>query len=120
MFCVWFSGCECDSGVVGNARPCQGRDRGFEPRLSLSCKTSEIRCFFSKQAVSGVFSFRKTERGNRKKVHGNGDFVAQKNERLLYKRGVIQKRKDDQIEFQEIQEEVRPSKGLKRLDIYFI
>ena len=25
-----------DSGVVGNARPCQGRDRGFEPRLSLS------------------------------------------------------------------------------------
>ena len=24
-----------DSGVVGNARPCQGRDRGFEPRLSL-------------------------------------------------------------------------------------
>ena len=25
----------CDSGVVGNARPCQGRDRGFEPRLSL-------------------------------------------------------------------------------------
>ena len=26
----------CDSGVVGNARPCQGRDRGFEPRLSLS------------------------------------------------------------------------------------
>lgn len=50
----------------------------------------------------------------------NGDFVAQKNERLLYKRGVIQKRKDDQIEFQEIQEEVRPNKGLKRLDIYFI
>ena len=28
----------CDSGVVGNARPCQGRDRGFEPRLSLSSK----------------------------------------------------------------------------------
>ena len=27
---------KCDSGVVGNARPCQGRDRGFEPRLSLS------------------------------------------------------------------------------------
>ena len=26
----------CDSGVVGNARPCQGRDRGFEPRLSLT------------------------------------------------------------------------------------
>ena len=26
----------CDSGVVGNARPCQGRDRGFEPRLSLA------------------------------------------------------------------------------------
>ncbi len=26
----------CDSGVVGNARPCQGRDRGFESRLSLS------------------------------------------------------------------------------------
>ena len=25
----------CDSGVVGNARPCQGRDRGFESRLSL-------------------------------------------------------------------------------------
>ena len=27
---------KCDSGVVGNARPCQGRDRGFESRLSLS------------------------------------------------------------------------------------
>ena len=25
----------CDSGVVGTARPCPGRDRGFEPRLSL-------------------------------------------------------------------------------------
>ena len=30
--------CICDSGVVGNARPCQGRDRGFEPRLSLYSK----------------------------------------------------------------------------------
>ena len=29
---------KCDSGVVGNARPCQGRDRGFEPRLSLFIK----------------------------------------------------------------------------------
>ena len=29
---------KCDSGVVGNARPCQGRDRGFEPRLSLLFK----------------------------------------------------------------------------------
>ena len=29
----------CDSGVVGNARPCQGRDRGFEPRLSLSIES---------------------------------------------------------------------------------
>ncbi len=31
----------CDSGVVGNARPCQGRDRGFEPRLSLVLKKSK-------------------------------------------------------------------------------
>ena len=31
----------CDSGVVGNARPCQGRDRGFEPRLSLF-KTPDV------------------------------------------------------------------------------
>ena len=30
---------KCDSGVVGNARPCQGRDRGFEPRLSLCLET---------------------------------------------------------------------------------
>ena len=28
----------CDSGVVGNARPCQGRDRGFGPLLSLYSK----------------------------------------------------------------------------------
>ena len=35
---------KCDSGVVGNARPCQGRDRGFEPRLSL---------LFNKKRTSG-------------------------------------------------------------------
>ena len=34
-----------DSGVVGNARPCQGRDRGFEPRLSLS-KSLDFLGFF--------------------------------------------------------------------------
>ena len=33
----------CDSGVVGNARPCQGRDRGFEPRLSLFHMNMEYR-----------------------------------------------------------------------------
>ena len=27
---------KCDSGSVGRVRPCQGRGRGFEPRLSLS------------------------------------------------------------------------------------
>ncbi len=39
---------KCDSGVVGNARPCQGRDRGFEPRLSLLCnkKGHLVRCPF--------------------------------------------------------------------------
>ncbi len=43
----------CDSGVVGNARPCQGRDRGFEPRLSLflcpegrALRISQTRFFF--------------------------------------------------------------------------
>ncbi len=36
---------KCDSGVVGNARPCQGRDRGFEPRLSLR-KTLDFQGFF--------------------------------------------------------------------------
>ena len=36
----------CDSGVVGNARPCQGRDRGFEPRLSL----------FTESLVNPVFT----------------------------------------------------------------
>ena len=35
MSLVQNSNITCDSGVVGNARPCQGRDRGFEPRLSL-------------------------------------------------------------------------------------
>ena len=25
----------CDSSLVGKAPPCQGGDRGFEPRLSL-------------------------------------------------------------------------------------
>ncbi len=37
----------CDSGVVGNARPCQGRDRGFEPRLSLykSLRLYDLRFF---------------------------------------------------------------------------
>ena len=37
---------KCDSGVVGNARPCQGRDRGFEPRLSLSRTLKEFRVLF--------------------------------------------------------------------------
>ena len=40
----------CDSGVVGNARPCQGRDRGFEPRLSL-LKNSEISESFSRNNI---------------------------------------------------------------------
>ena len=47
---------KCDSGVVGNARPCQGRDRGFEPRLSLLFnKKKDIRkgCpFFVERAPS--------------------------------------------------------------------
>ena len=30
---------ECDSGSVGRVRPCQGRGRGFEPRLSLLKKS---------------------------------------------------------------------------------
>ena len=30
---------ECDSGSVGRVRPCQGRGRGFEPRLSLLKET---------------------------------------------------------------------------------
>ena len=41
----------CDSGVVGNARPCQGRDRGFEPRLSLSL----LRKKSSKYGASSFF-----------------------------------------------------------------
>ena len=48
---------KCDSGVVGNARPCQGRDRGFEPRLSL---------FFNKKRTSGkdvLFSLKKPHPG---------------------------------------------------------
>ncbi len=36
----------CDSGVVGNARPCQGRDRGFEPRLSLTGNLVFTRFFY--------------------------------------------------------------------------
>ena len=41
---------KCDSGVVGNARPCQGRDRGFEPRLSLLGELLKqlYNCFVSK------------------------------------------------------------------------
>lgn len=42
----------CDSGVVGNARPCQGRDRGFEPRLSLYRSSQDLKC-----KVLGVFSY---------------------------------------------------------------
>ena len=30
---------ECESSSVGRARPCQGRGRGFEPRLSLQEQT---------------------------------------------------------------------------------
>ena len=45
------AGYRCDSGVVGNARPCQGRDRGFEPRLSLSL----LRKKSSKYGASSFF-----------------------------------------------------------------
>ena len=37
---------KCDCGVVGNARPCQGRDRGFEPRLSLLKKDIHLDILF--------------------------------------------------------------------------
>ena len=32
----------CDSSLVGKAPPCQGGDRGFEPRLSLFLLDSEM------------------------------------------------------------------------------
>ena len=39
---------ECDSGSVGRVRPCQGRGRGFEPRLSLLKETdTEVSVFFA-------------------------------------------------------------------------
>ena len=42
-----------DSGSVGRVRPCQGRGRGFEPRLSLLKHDSNESCFFfSQTAVS--------------------------------------------------------------------
>ena len=50
---------KCDSGVVGNARPCQGRDRGFEPRLSLLFDEKghpERMSFFVERAPSGAQS----------------------------------------------------------------
>ena len=50
---------KCDSGVVGNARPCQGRDRGFEPRLSLLFNKKghpERMSFFVERAPSGAQS----------------------------------------------------------------
>lgn len=44
---------KCDSGVVGNARPCQGRDRGFEPRLSLSgLRVIEVHFFLEKSMAN--------------------------------------------------------------------
>ena len=36
---------QCDSGSVGGVRPCQGRGRGFESRLSLLKKRRLIRTF---------------------------------------------------------------------------
>ena len=49
--------CICDSGVVGNARPCQGRDRGFEPRLSLYSKRDiQTDVSFFERAPSGARS----------------------------------------------------------------
>ena len=50
---------KCDSGVVGNARPCQGRDRGFEPRLSLLFDEKghpERMSFFVERGPSGAQS----------------------------------------------------------------
>ena len=50
---------KCDSGVVGNARPCQGRDRGFEPRLSLLFDEKghpKRMSFFVERAPSGARS----------------------------------------------------------------
>ena len=36
VYFVLKKNCVCDSGSAGRVRPCQGRGRGFEPRLSLS------------------------------------------------------------------------------------
>ena len=46
----------CDSGVVGNARPCQGRDRGFEPRLSL-CRPDSSGDLVFLYSWDGLFSY---------------------------------------------------------------
>ena len=32
----------CESSSVGRARPCQGRGRGFESRLSLNARVVEL------------------------------------------------------------------------------
>ena len=37
----------CESSSVGRARPCQGRGRGFESRLSLENKKASIMLAFS-------------------------------------------------------------------------
>ena len=49
---------KCDSGVVGNARPCQGRDRGFESRLSLSDIKIDLRSGWSPEREAIFFAQR--------------------------------------------------------------
>ena len=44
----------CDSGSVGGVRPCQGRGRGFESRLSLSRKRATNLRFVAHFAEWGV------------------------------------------------------------------
>ena len=47
----------CESSSAGRARPCQGRGRGFEPRLSLRGYKHRQRCFFLLEASTKVTAY---------------------------------------------------------------
>ena len=51
----------CESSSVGRARPCQGRGRGFESRLSLNVAT--VTFFFLKISARGEIGRHATLRG---------------------------------------------------------
>ncbi len=54
----------CDSSLVGKAPPCQGGDRGFEPRLSLFLCLKNLQTYVWRFCFTDIFQLPAIEQGH--------------------------------------------------------